>query len=59
MTTKLVFCKFCGYSDEPEEMNPIDDRTQFGDLVNPDTKWYCDDCSTLGEYARVNYEPTN
>jgi len=56
MATKYVSCKYCGYQDEQSEMNPIDDATQFGDLVNPNTNWYCDDCGSSGEYERINGE---
>ena len=56
MVTKYVSCKYCGYQDEQSEMNPIDDATQFGELVNPNTNWYCDDCGSLGEYERINGE---
>ncbi len=55
----MVKCFNCGYTDEKEVMNPVDDRRSFGDLVNPNTPWYCDDCSEVGEKARLEYEVTD
>jgi len=43
--SRLVACIYCGYQDERTELMPVDDRTLFGDLVNPNTGWYCSDCA--------------
>ena len=43
--SRLVACVYCGLQDERTELMPVDDRTLFGDLVNPNTGWYCSDCA--------------
>jgi hypothetical protein len=59
--SRLVACVYCGYQDERTELMPVDDRTLFGDLVNPNTDWYCSDCAdTWAEKTgRVENEVTS
>jgi hypothetical protein len=59
--SRLVACVYCGLQDERTELMPVDDRTLFGDLVNPNTDWYCSDCAdTWAEKTgRVENEVTS
>ena len=51
---ELVKCFNCNREDEPSEgMMPVDADTLFGELVNPDTEWYCFDCMEIGEQRRI------